>query len=107
MTKVEKDIPYAVYARVVGIGAMPNLSQALARYTADQLQLLQAWLMEWDPRTEACVFFVLETDGYRMPDEVQRLYGKRYLMALNTILRALQVVQGERMMDEVFGTLHA
>jgi hypothetical protein len=105
MHKDEKDIPYAVYAKVVGIAAMPKLLDALKRHTPTQLQLLTAWVNEWDPRTEAHVFFILETDGYRMPDEVQRLYGKRYLTGLNAIRNALKMVEGERLMDEVFGAI--
>jgi hypothetical protein len=105
MTKAEKDVPYRVYARIVGIAAMPKLFESLKAYTPEQRQLLQAWLLEWDPRTEANVFYILETDGYRMPDEVQRLYGKAYLKALNAILGALKQVEGERLMDEVFGSI--
>lgn len=103
MTKQEKDIPYPVYARVVGIAAMPKLMASLGGYTPEQLGLLKAWLTEWDPRTATTQFYILETDGYRMPDEVQRLYGKRYLTALNYILGEIKQLEGERLMTAVFG----
>jgi hypothetical protein len=104
MHKEEKDIPYKVYARVVAIADMPNLSDSMRGYTPEQVTKLKAWLLEWDPRTEAYTFFILETDDYRMPDEVQRLYGKRYLRSLNTILQVIKQVEGERLAEEVFGT---
>jgi hypothetical protein len=99
--QVERDIAYAVYARVMKVGTHPDLATALTKYTTEQLQQLQAWTEQCDRQQPNERFYILETDGYRMPDSVQNLYGKRYLTALNAIKQAIVRVMGERALEEV------
>lgn len=99
--QVERDIEYAVYARVMNIGTHPDLMATLTQYSTAQLQTFQAWTVMCDRQQPNERFYILETDGYRMPDSVQNLYGKRYLIALNAIKKAIVQVLGQRALEEV------
>lgn len=99
--RVERDVPYAVYANVIKIGTAKDLQDVLQRRSMDDLKKLEAWVAENDRRSPEEFFYILETDGYRMPDEVQKLYGWRYLKALNAIKFALTTELGSRTLDAV------
>lgn len=111
MLKTELDITYAQYKTVINLSCK-GLGRILAQASQERLQGLREKLEAWDPQTSTHVFYILEVpmaDGsqYRMPDEVQKLYGKRYLMALNTIKEALTREVAERAFDEMFNDVNA
>lgn len=103
--KDELDIPYAQYKQVTRLGGGRSLDKQFARLSEDGLAKLEALLQDWDPDTTRTQFFILETDGYRMPDSVQKLYGKRYLDCLNHIKRALSNVRSNREFDAMWAEL--
>lgn len=111
MLKTEIDITYAQWKTVVSLGSKA-LGRILAQASLPRLRELEQKLREWDPQTTKHVFYVLDVpleDGteYRMPDEVQRLYGKRYLMALNLIKEALAHEFADRAFREMFDDVNA
>jgi hypothetical protein len=111
MLKTEIDITYAQYKTVVSLSCK-GLGRILAQASQERLQRLREKLETWDPQTTRHVFYILDVpleDGteYRMPEEVQKLYGKRYLMALNTIKEALTREVAERAFEEMFNDVNA
>lgn len=111
MLKPEIEITYAQWKTVTTLGSK-SLGHVLAKAALPKLRELEYKLREWDPQTTKYVFYILDVpleDGteYRMPDEVQRLYGKRYLMALNLIKEALQHELADRAFREMFDAVNA
>ena len=100
-TVVERDISYALYTRVMNIGTDRELMTALRKYETTQLKKFQAWTVTCDRQQPNERFYILDLDGERVPENVQNLFGKRYLTALNEIKKALVRLLAERSLDEV------
>lgn len=82
------NIAFADYSQVMRFGTSAHTPELLATRTAEEMTRLLAWIDARDPKNQA--FTVLEEDGYPMPDSVQRLYGWRYLRALNAFRRLVE-----------------
>ena len=98
-----RTIPFSQYRQVMHIGSAPRLKELLRTKSPSQLEALQAWATEADPAGEP--FTILEHDEYPMPDTVQRLYGQRYLNALNALLLTLKEVRGTYALDKLLRSL--
>ena len=91
------EITYAQYAQVMKVGHDVQLGSLLKQRTDEQLKRLLDYVVLADPRKTP--FTMMETDGYPMPDSVQRLYGWRYLKALNAFKAAVDLELASRAMD--------
>jgi hypothetical protein len=96
-----KQIPLEVYTAVTRMGGSKFfLTTKVPTLSVETLQKMVAYCIEHDPNGKA--FDILESDGVRMPDEVQRYYGKMYLNALNALRTQAENYLASKTVDILF-----
>lgn len=102
MSKIDTiTISLEVYSTVTRMGSSPTfLTTKVPTFAKENLLKGLAYCTEHDPDGQP--FTILEADGTAMPEDVQRLYGKLYLKALNALRRAIELQLAELAATEVF-----